>query len=314
MRASLAALCLICWGRLAISPQVANLLHIQVEVNLVNLGFTVQDARGALAADLSGDDFEVFEDGVPQRISFFARSLDVPLTLGLIADVSGSQEHFIKRHHHDVETFLQNVLSPRDRAFLVCFGNHLRLVGDFSASGAPLLDGLQRFEHGGGHFPEIGPTEDRVLGTAFYVALYYAVTEKLSHKEGGRRALIVFSDGEDNSSAHHMMDAIETAQSGDTRIFGLRYTQREHGRLTARNKYGISVIERIARETGGTDFDAGQGDIHAIFRQISEELRSSYELAYISTNPVRDGSFRKVIIRPRQTGLTVRSKTGYFAR
>jgi len=288
--------------------------RIQVDVNLVNIGFTVRDQRGALAADLFGDDFEVLEDGVPQRISFFARSLDVPLTLGLIADVSGSQQHFIKQHHRDVETFLEEVLSPRDRAFLVCFGNHLRLVGDFSASGAPLLDGLKRFEHGDGHFPEIGPAEDRVLGTAFYDALYYAVTEKLSHTEGGRRALIVFSDGEDNSSAHHMLDAIETAQTGDTRIFGLRYTQREHGRLTARNKYGISVMARIARETGGADFDAGQGDIRAIFTQISEELRSSYELAYISTNPVRDGSFRKVVIRPRQPGFAVRSKTGYFAR
>jgi len=98
------------------------------------------------------------------------------------------------------------------------------------------------------------------------------------------------------------------------RIFAMRYTERKHGHLTARNKYGIRVMERIARETGGAAFDAQQGDVREIFRQIGEELRSSYELAYISTNPVRDGSFRKVAIRPRQARFSVRAKIGYFAK
>src|SRR5579862_5071070 len=88
--------------------------NIRVEVNLVNIAFTVRDARGALAADLNKDDFEVLEDGVPQRVSFFARSLDVPLSLALVADVSGSQEHFIKRHRHDLKIFLGDVLASRD--------------------------------------------------------------------------------------------------------------------------------------------------------------------------------------------------------
>jgi len=267
-----------------------------------------------LSGDLSKDDFEVLEDGIPQRISFFARSLDVPLSLALITDVSGSQEHFVKRHRHDMKEFLKEVLSPRDRAFLVCFGNHLRLVSDFTASSQSLMDALDQFDHGDRHFPELEPDEDRELSTAFYDALYYAVTAKLAAVEGGRRALIVFSDGEDNSSAHHMLDAIESAQTGDTRIFAMRYTERKHGRLTARNKYGTSVMERIARETGGVDFDAGKGNVRAIFRQIGEDLRASYELAYVSTYPVRDGTFRKVAIRPRQVGLSVRAKTGYLAR
>lgn len=291
-----------------------ELPRIRVDVSLVNVAFTVHDARGALAAELTKDDFEVLEDALPQTISFFARSADIPLTLGLIADVSGSQEHFVKQHHHHLEAFLHDVLVPRDRAFLVCFGNHLRLVSDFSPSGRPLMDGLKRFEHGDRKFPELGPVEDRELGTAFYDAMYYAVTEKLAKAESGRKALIVFSDGEDNSSAHHMMDVIEAAQIGDARIFAMRYTERKHGQLTARNKYGISVMARVARETGGADFDAEQGDIRTWFRQIEEDLRSSYELAYVSTNSVRDSSFRKVAIRPKRAGFTVRAKTGYFAR
>ena len=76
----------------------------------------------------------------------------------------------------------------------------------------------------------------------------------------------------------------------------------------------MRVMARIARETGGIDFDAGESDVGAIFRQIGEELRSSYELAYVSTNAVRDGSFREVLVRSRQAGYSVRTKTGYFAR
>lgn len=287
--------------------------RIHVDVNLVNVAFAVRDAHGSLASGLTKDDFQVFEDGIPQTISFFSRSADVPLALGLIVDMSGSQEHFLKRHHRHLESFLHDVLAPRDRAFLLCFGNHLRLAGDFSPSSAQLMDGLARFEHGARNFPELGPPEDRELGTAFYDALYYAATEKLSQSENSRHAVIVFSDGEDNSSAHHMLDAIEAAQAADVRVFAMRYTERRHGRLTARNKYGISVMARIARETGGADFDAEQGDIRNSFRQIGEDLRSSYELAYVSTNPVRDGSFRKIVIRATRPGLTVRSKTGYFA-
>ncbi len=132
---------------------------IRVDVNLVNVGFTARDSRGALALDLSKDDFDVLEDGIPQKISFFARSSDVPLTLGLVMDVSGSQEHFMKPHHRDLETFLKAVMEPRDRAFLVCFGNRLRLVADFTASPPEILEGLRRFEKGDRHFPEFAGEE-----------------------------------------------------------------------------------------------------------------------------------------------------------
>ena len=107
---------------------------LKVDVNLVNVTFTSRDTQGTLAAGLTQDDFEVFEDGIPQKISFFARSANVPLTLGLILDASGSQEHFVKAHRSHLETFLHEVLGPQDHAFLVCFGNHLRLVSDLSPS------------------------------------------------------------------------------------------------------------------------------------------------------------------------------------
>jgi Ca-activated chloride channel family protein len=153
---------------------------IHVDVNLVNVAFTARNAQGALIDNLTKDDVELLEDAVPQKIEFFAKSTDLPLTLALVMDVSGSQEHFEKKHEKDLEVFLKEVLGPKDRAFMVCFGNHLRLVSDYTNSPEEILAGFHDFQKGHWHFPEIGPKEDRDLGTAFYDSIYYSVTEKLS--------------------------------------------------------------------------------------------------------------------------------------
>jgi Ca-activated chloride channel homolog len=286
---------------------------LRVNVKLVNVAFSARDSRGALVNSLTKDDVEVFEDAVPQKISFFAHSVDVPLTLGLIVDFSGSQDQFSKQHQHDLEVFLKDILGPKDRVFMICFGNHLRLVSDFSQSGPELIDRLKLYQRSDKHFPDLGPKEDRELGTAFYDSIYYSVTEKLAN-ESGRRALLVFSDGEDNSSSHDMMTAIEAAQAANVLVYTIRYTEKQHGHLTARNHYGIRVMERIAKETGGQAIDAETTDPKTYFQQIAEELRTSFELAYYPTNPLPDDTFRKIVIRPRQSGLTIRSKTGYFSR
>jgi Ca-activated chloride channel family protein len=286
---------------------------IRVNVRLVNVAFSARDSSGALVDNLTKDDLEIFEDAVPQKVSFFARSLDVPLTLGLIVDFSGSQDRFSEQHRHDLEVFLKNVLGTKDRAFLIGFGNHIRLVSDFSQSGTELLDRLRKYQHHNTHFPELGPQEHRDLGSAFYDSIYYAVTEKLA-SESGRRALLVFSDGEDNSSSQDMMSTIEAAQSANVLVYTIRYTEKQHGKLTARNKYGIRVMDRLAKETGGQPIDAETTDPQTYFRQVAEELRTSYELAYYPTNPAKDETFRKIVIRPKPAGLTVRSRTGYFSR
>ena len=296
---------------------------IHVAVNLVNVAFSVRDARGALVDDLSKEDVEVFEDAVPQKVSHFAKSTDVPLTLGLIVDVSGSQDHFSKQHEKDLEVFLKEVLGPKDRAFLVTFGNHIRLISDFSPSGTEIIERMQEYKDGDrgrdkgksrhGAYPELGPPESRDLGTAFYDSIYYSVVEKLA-RESGRRAILLFSDGEDNSSSHDMMTTIETAQAENVVVYAIRYTEKEHGQLTARNKYGTSVMDRIAKETGGAHIDAAATDPHTYFRRIAEELRTSYELAYYPTNTEKDEMFRKIVIRPKRAGVKVRTKTGYFTR
>ena len=286
---------------------------IRVKVNLVSVAFVARDANGALVNNLTQDEVDVIEDAIPQKIAFFSRSADVPLTLGLVVDASGSQDHFSKQHKNDLEVFFKDVLGPKDRVFLVGFGNHIRLVSDFSQSGGDLLEQWKQYQKSTGRFPELGPREDRDLGTAFYDSIFYSVTEKLA-QENGRRAILLFSDGEDNSSSHNMMTAIETAQSENVVVYAIRYTDKEHGKLTARNKYGISVMDRIARETGGAHIDAETTDAHMYFRQIAEELRTSYELGYYPTDPLKDDSFRKIVIKPKRDGIKVRAKTGYFSR
>jgi Ca-activated chloride channel family protein len=286
---------------------------IRVNVNLVSVAFVARDANGALVDNLTQDDVDILEDAVPQKTAFFSRSSDVPLTLGVVVDASGSQDHFSKQHKNDLEVFFKDVLGPKDRVFLVGFGNHIRLVSDFSASGDGLMEEWKAYQKTNKHFPLLGPDDDRDLGTAFYDSIYYSVTEKLA-KENGRRAILLFSDGEDNSSSHNMMTAIETAQAENVIVYAIRYTDKEHGKLTPRNKYGISVMDRVARETGGAHIDAETTDAHVYFRQIAEELRTSYELGYYPTDPLKDDSFRKIVIKPKREGVKVRAKTGYFSR
>jgi Ca-activated chloride channel family protein len=290
--------------------------EFRADVHLVNISFAVRDSQGKLVIGLKQDDFEVLEDGVPQKIAYFAPSADVPLTLGLVVDISGSQGSFLKPHEKDLRTFLQAALAPQDKAFLMCFANHLRLVADYSPPTRDLARALAGFDQlkDVSDYPELGPKEIRTAGTAFYDAIYYSTVQMLAKADGRRKALIVFSDGEDNSSAHHMLDAIEAAQTNNVLLFSVRYTEVHNQRLTARNKYGTSVMTRLAKETGGADFDAREKGLAENFKEIGDQLRSAYELGYHTSNPSTDDTFRKITIRAKAPGLTVRAKTGYYAR
>ena len=294
--------------------QTQEPVPFRAEVNLVTVTAVVRSRAGALIGNLKRDELEVLEDGKPQTIRYFARQTGLPLSLGLIVDASGSQEHFIRRHDRDVRTFLDEVLRPTDQAFAVCFGNHLRLVSDFSSSAAEIVDALSMYAKGDDHFPEIGPKEERDLGTALYDALYFSAIEKMNKMRGERRALLVFSDGEENSSEHDLLDAIAAAQNANTLVYCIRYTHKERGRLNARNKYGIRVMRHLSSLTGATDFDGTAEDLNDVFSAINEELRSMYEIGYVSTNTAQDGTFRKLTVRCNRTGVVVHAKSGYYAQ
>lgn len=288
------------------------------ETHLIDFTFSVRRPEGSLVSGLTRDDFRITEDGVPQKIAFFGKDTDLPLTLGLIVDVSDSQSKFIKRHHKDIEAFLQTVLGPADQAFTVCFGNHLRLTNDATASIPAVLDGLQRFDKGERKFHELAPEDKREDqsggGTALYDAIFYSVRDRLAAAHGRRRALILFTDGEENASAHDLLDDIGAAQDADTLIYAIRYPDDEKAKLTPHARQGIAALHHLSTETGGSDFDAVHTDLKDAFQQIGQELRSLYSVAYHSTNHARDGAFHKVVITAQDESLKVRARTGYSAR
>jgi Ca-activated chloride channel family protein len=288
------------------------------EVHLIDFTFSVRRENGTLVGGLTRDDFQITEDGVPQKIAFFGRENDLPLTLGLIVDVSDSQSKFIKRHLKDVGKFLNTVLGPKDEAFTICFGNHLRLTNDASSSIPEIMDGLQRFDRGDRNFPELAADDKRDAqsggGTALYDAVYYSVQQKLAGTSGRRRALILFTDGEENASAHDLLDAIAAAQDADTLIYAIRYTEGAERRLTPHSRQGIAALHHLSSETGGSDFDALHTNMSDAFEQIAQELRSLYSVAYHSTLRARDGAFHKVVITTTDPTYKVRARTGYYAR
>ncbi len=295
-------------------PLAAQVADFRVETHLVTLTFTARDPQGNLVPGLSPDEFTVYEDGVPQKISFFSRESNTPLTLGLVLDASPSQDKFLHQHMRDVRKFLSSVLQPQDRVFALCFGNHLRIASDFTPDPAAVIDGIERYNKDYSSVPEIEPDDTREGGSAVYDALYAGVTEKLAAGAAQRKALILFSDGEENSSAHDEIDAISAAQDNDVLLYAIRYTKIEHGKLSADNRHGMAATHHMAEQTGGADFDALHSDLSQDFDQIGAELRSLYSIGYYSTNKRHDNTFRKVVIETRTPGIVVRAKSGYYAK
>ena len=161
---------------------------------------------------------------------------------------------------------------------LVCFGNRIRVVSDFVSSSDDLMDGLEEFHKGSRRFPELDPDDTREAGTALFDAIYITAVRKLRPQAGERKAIVLFSDGEDNSSGHDLIDAIDAAQLADSLIYTVRYTEMMHGRLTARHRSGVREMDRLAGgKTGGASFDASRKDVGESLRQVSEELRSMYD-------------------------------------
>jgi Ca-activated chloride channel homolog len=287
---------------------------IKVETHLIDTTLSVRDPDGTIVSGLTQNDFTVVEDGVPQKIRFFAHDNQLPLSIGLIIDESGSQEKFVKEHEKDIEAFMRQVLEPSDQAFALCFGNHLRLVSDSTSSSSAIMDGIRSFDKDNRDFPEIGPKEERKLGTALYDAIYFSVTEKLATIHQRRKVLLVFSDGEENSSEHDLLDAIGAAQNADVLVYAIRYTELKHGKMDARDRYGVRALDHLTTQTGGKAFDFHETKLKKDFNEIAGDLRSLYDLAYQSTNPTRDGTYRKVVIQATRPGLTIRARAGYYAK
>jgi VWFA-related protein len=297
---------------------------IKVNIELVNIFFTVKTKKGGqLIPNLEKSDFTAYEDGKQQSIQRFSRETDLPLTLGLLIDISASQERLIDIEREAAAEFFSSVIRPKDEAFLISFGKSTDLLQDYTSSPRQLTAALQDLRGDEGT-PALGgvpvntgpiPTTGAPKGTLLFDAVYLASNEKLK-SEVGRKALILITDGEDQGSTYNRRTAIEAAQRSDAIIYSIYYVDR--GFYAA---YGMgfggggeSDLRKMSEETGGHVFTvSSKHPLHEVFKEIQDELRNQYSLAYESTNAVRDGSFRHLEIKVDNPSYHVQARNGYYA-
>jgi VWFA-related protein len=292
---------------------------LKVEVDLVNLFFSVRDKRGGYTGSLIKDDFTVTEDGKQQDVRFFTRETNLPLTIGLLVDVSGSQQNLIAVEREASLRFFQQVLRQKDMAFLISFGAETELLQDFTNSIPLLRRALDQLRLNTGS-PSVGminpgpiPVPGGQRGTALYEAIYLAATDRL-RGETGRKAIVVITDGNDMGSRIKLEKAVEEAQRSDAIIYSVLYEDPHYTSAFYGGHSGEGPLRRMAEDTGGRMFRVDRRNtLESIYQQIQEEMRSQYTIGYTPSNTLRDGGFRKVEIRTRNKDLKVQARKGYYA-
>jgi VWFA-related protein len=289
---------------------------IKVNVNLVNVLCTVRNKANGLVGNLEQKDFTLAEDGKQQAIKYFTRETDLPLTIGLLVDVSKSQERLIDIEKRAAFQFFSQVLRPKDEAFLISFGAEAELLQDATNSPRLLqkgLDGLQLSVPVGGVHPGPVPTMQNQAGTILYDAVYLAANEKLKG-EVGRKALILITDGVDTGSKITRDKAIEAAQKADAIIYSIDYQDAFAYGPFGGGGGGEGELKRMSNDTGGQVFKVDRkNSLEDIFKEIQADMRSQYSIGYTSTNPKKDGTFRKLDIRVSNKDYKVQARKGYYA-
>jgi VWFA-related protein len=323
------------WCQLAPSPDASPVSHapaqpeedksiatFKLQVNLVDVFFTVKDKTGTLVPHLTKNDCTVYEDKQPQTWKSFIAENNLPLTLGILLDTSGSQYEVLPLEQQAGEQFLERVLKPKDEAFLLSFDVDVDMLQDFTNSPRLLAHAMERAQIntaggngaagppglGGGPVPTIGDPK----GTLLYDAIYLAANEKLN-QETGRKAMIILTDGEDQGSRTKLSEAVAAAQRNNAMIYVILIA--DTGFYGGWGYSGYSAANRLATETGGRVINVGNNGkkLEAAFAQIEDELRTQYAGTYTPTNNKMDGTFRHLSLQCRGDGLRVQTRRGYFA-
>ena len=323
---------------------------ITVTSQLVNLPVVVRDKNGALVTTLTQSDFALAVDGHPQPIRYFDRDNNLPLTLGLLVDTSGSVRSALEDERSASEAFLdQMVTAPAgrspDQAFLIEFAHEADLLQNLTPSvprlraalaqvGVEERDDTQNDTRKQGDSGGYGRHRGfHGGGTTLYDAIYLA-SAQLMQKQQGRKALVVLTDGEDRGSIETMASAIAAAQRAETIVYAIYFKGEQHpyggyghggfggrggfpggGRGGEQHVDGRKVLAQITGETGGRMFEvSGKETFAAIYSQIGEELRSQYRLGYIpNAATASDGFHRVELTLPKDRKLSVQTRDGYYA-
>ena len=299
-----------------LSAQAQEDQPIRVDVNLVSMLASVRGKNGALISNLQQADFKVYEDGKEQTIKNFTRETDLPLTIGLLVDTSGSQERLIETEQRAASQFFSKVLRQKDEAFLIQFGAEAELLQDSTNSPRLLQKGLEQLRLSvpvGGLHPGPVPTMQNQAGTILYDAVYLAANDRL-RSDVGRKAIVLITDGVDTGSKISRDKAIEAAQKADAIIYSIYYQDRAAYGFGNFGGGGEGELRRMSTETGGQVFKVDRGhSLDDIFREIQEEMRSQYAITYQPPNPKRDGSYRKTDIKLANKDYRVQARKGYYA-
>jgi VWFA-related protein len=293
---------------------------LKVNVNVVQLFFNVKDKKGTLIPNLTKTDFDIAEDGKAQTVKYFAAESNLPLTLGILIDSSGSQQRVLDMEKEVGGAFLKQILRNNDEAFVIGFDVDVDLIQDFTNDVHRLQAALNKakINIGGGNLgpPGIGggpiPTSNP-RGTLLYDAVYLAGHDMLA-KETGRKAMILLTDGEDQGSQLKVKDAIEASQKSDAIVYVLLCADRGFYGSAGMGYYGEGEMKKLTEQTGGRLINVGNNfqKLKDAFDQIANELRSQYNIGYTPDNTKLDGSYRKIEIKNKQ-GYKIQARAGYYA-
>ncbi len=293
---------------------------LKVNVNVVQLFFNVKDKHGALIPNLTKDDFEISEDGKPQTIKYFAAESNLPLTLGIMIDASGSQRNVIDMEKEVGGAFLKQILTDKDEAYVMSFDITVDLLQDFTRDTHRLQAALNKakvnVDYTSGGIPGMGggpvPTQN-APGTLLYDAVYLSAHDMLA-KEVGRKAMILLTDGQDEGSRLKIRDAIEAAQKADAIVYVLLCADRGGYFSSGMSYTGEGDMRKLTEQTGGRVINVGNkfDKLREAFDQIAAELRSQYNVGYVPTNLKLDGTYRKLEIKNKQN-YKIQARAGYYA-
>jgi VWFA-related protein len=289
---------------------------IKVDVDVVNILASVRDKKGALIPNLEKADFSILEDGKAQPIKYFTKETDLPLTIGMLVDVSGSQRNLIDIERSAASQFFRDVLRKKDLAFLIMFGEETELLQDYTGSPRLLTEGLGQLEVSSGVsgiHPGPVPTMGPPRGTVLYDAIYLAANEKLK-SEVGRKVIVVITDGVDQGSRLTRNQAIEAAQKSDAVIYSIDYSDpRAYGPFGGGGG-GEGELRKMSDETGGHVYKVDRKHpLDEVFKELQDEMRSQYSIAYTPTNEVKDGGYRHLEVRLGNKDLKAQARKGYYA-
>ena len=271
-------------------------------VDLVSLNVTVTDGENRYVTDLDATGFQIYEDGALQEVSFFNRT-QLPIALALLMDTSASMNERMSTAQEAAVGFAER-LRAEDLGSIIDFDSRVEILQGFTNSLDELKEAIRRTSAGG--------------STSLYNAIYISLKElgkiaATTTDDIRRQAIVVLSDGEDTSSLVGFEEVLELAKRSNTTIYTIGLKSED---LRSRRGFREAdfVLRQLAQETGGRAFFPQQvDDLPEIYERISDELSSQYTLAYTSKNPLRDGKWRRLVVRVGRSNVAARTKQGYYA-